>query len=135
MTLDGIAKLSSLSEWSIQHIKGIFEAETDEDSLRNIRATFADNVSGFVNGSPLNREGIERLVLTMRKDSLMGLKVDWKHLVEAPQDRSTNRVSRCLCPVNFDSMCAGWIVWWLLHYPRSAQAATGRDRSCRVRAT
>ena len=95
MAPNGMTKLSTLAEWSILHIKDIFEG-TDEVSRRSITATFTDDVSANVNGSPLSREGIDKMVLTMRKDSLTGLKVQWKNYLEVPREPSTNRVSLSL---------------------------------------
>jgi len=86
------AKLPSLSEWSIQRIKKIFESTTDEESLRSIRATFKDNVTATINGAPLSRDGIAQLVLAMRRSSKTGLSVIWHHTVEVARDPSTNRV-------------------------------------------
>jgi hypothetical protein len=99
MAANDTTKLSTLTEWSVQHIKDIFEGGTDEDSLRSISETFADDISATVNGTPLSRQGIDVLVLTMRKGSQTGLKVHWKHLVEAPRDANTNRVSLISCSV------------------------------------
>ncbi|KAG6865797.1 hypothetical protein C0991_011789, partial [Blastosporella zonata] len=83
--------LVSLTEWSMRHIRDIFEAPTDEQSLRAISATFADNVDGSVNGMSLNREGINQLVLAMRRSSPAGLMVHWQQAVEASSDPATNR--------------------------------------------
>jgi len=88
---NNVAKLSSLSEWSVQHIRDIFEARTDEQSLRSIDATFSDSVNASINGGMLSREGINQLVLAMRKGSTGELKVHWQQAVEVPRDPSTNR--------------------------------------------
>ncbi|RDB25977.1 hypothetical protein Hypma_006724 [Hypsizygus marmoreus] len=84
-------QLCSLSEWSVRHIRDVFEARTDEQSLRAISTTFSDNVQATVNGTPLSREGISQMVLAMRRSSPGGLKVHWRHAVEAPSDPTTNR--------------------------------------------
>jgi hypothetical protein len=86
-------KLPSLSEWSVQHIKDIFESDSDEDSLRSVSATFSDDVTATMNGAPLPREGINELVLAMRKSSKTGLLVEWRQTVEVARDPGTNRVS------------------------------------------
>lgn len=86
-------QLCSLSEWSVRHIRDVFEARSDEQSLRAISTTFSDNVNASVNGAPLSREGINQLVLAMRRSSPGGLKVHWQQAVEAPLDPATNRVS------------------------------------------
>ncbi|KAG5647008.1 hypothetical protein DXG03_001733 [Asterophora parasitica] len=85
------AALCSLSDWSARHIRDVFEAPTDALSLRAISATFADNVHASINGAPLSREGINQLVLAMRKSSPSGLTVHWQQAVEAPSDPATNR--------------------------------------------
>jgi len=91
-----VAKLSSLSKWSVQHIKDIFESSTDESSLRAIRKAFTDNITATINGAPLPRAGIDQLVLAMRKSSKTGLKVDWRQAVEVARDPKTCRVSLSL---------------------------------------
>ncbi|KAF8711472.1 hypothetical protein AX14_013277 [Amanita brunnescens Koide BX004] len=92
--------LSSLKEWSQQHIRAIFEAGTDEDAVRAIRCTFADKVSASVNGTPLPREGIDALVLAMRNScggpvntsgTNASLQVKWMYGVDVPRDPVTNR--------------------------------------------
>ncbi|GLB40297.1 hypothetical protein LshimejAT787_0801680 [Lyophyllum shimeji] len=85
------APLCSLTEWSVQHIREIFEAPTDEETLHAISRTFAENVNASVNGAPLSQEGIRQLVLAMRRNSSRGLTVHWKQAVEAPSDPATNR--------------------------------------------
>lgn len=84
--------LSSLTEWSVEHIRDVFEALTDEESLDAIANTFSENITATLNGKPLPRQGIDTLVLSMRKQSCGRLKVDWKQSVEVPLDES-NRVS------------------------------------------
>ena len=96
--------LCSLTEWSQQHIRAIFEAETDEGAVRAIQSTFADKVSASVNGAPLPREGIDALVLAMRNvcggpvnangtnGTSTSLQVQWKYGVDVPRDPFTNRV-------------------------------------------
>ncbi|KAF8343549.1 hypothetical protein F5887DRAFT_289906 [Amanita rubescens] len=91
--------LNSLTEWSQQHIRAIFEAETNEDAVRAIGSTFSDKVSASVNGTPLPREGIDALVLSMRKGlnssgtdgTSTSLQVQWKYGVDVPRDPLTNR--------------------------------------------
>jgi len=84
-------KLCSLSEWSVQHIRDIFEACDDEQSLQAILATFSNNLTASMNGMPLSLEGINQLVLDMRRSSPGGLKVHWQHAMEDAQDPTTNR--------------------------------------------
>lgn len=84
--------LSTLTQWSVEHIRDIFEAHSDEQSLRSIANTFADTVVATINGRPLNFLGIQQLVLNMRKSAPNGLKVQWKQTVEVPRDAETKRV-------------------------------------------
>jgi len=82
-----------MTEWSAQHIRDIFEAPSDDEALRSISNTFSEGVDAMLNGKPLTREGIDQLVLAMRKSACRdGLKVRWKETVEVPRDPSTNRV-------------------------------------------
>jgi hypothetical protein len=111
-TVSNTPNLCSLSEWSVRHIRDVFESRSDETSLRAISATFSDKVSATVNGAPLSREGINQMVLAMRRSSPGGLRVQWQQALEAPRDPTTNRVSfpstRRPCP--YLTSCAGWIV-------------------------
>ncbi|KAG7089357.1 hypothetical protein E1B28_011047 [Marasmius oreades] len=86
------SQLCSLTEWSITHIRSIFEADTDDDALDAISGTFSPTLSATLNGVPLPREGLEKLVLSMRHGSFggNGLRVQWKYTMEVPKD-STNR--------------------------------------------
>jgi hypothetical protein len=88
-------QLTSLTTWSHEHIRAIFEAKTDADALLAISSTFASTVQVTLNGSPLSREGIDHLVLMIRKSSRdgegKGVKVNWLQSVEVPKDES-NRV-------------------------------------------
>ncbi|PFH48362.1 hypothetical protein AMATHDRAFT_49568 [Amanita thiersii Skay4041] len=84
-------RLSTLKEWSEKHIKAIFEADTDEEALRAIEETFSSNVTGSLNGVPINnRKGVEMLVLTLRGGK-GGMKVRWQYGLSAPADPATNR--------------------------------------------
>lgn len=83
--------LSSLTEWSMQHIQSIFEAHSDEQSLLAISDTFSDDVHIVVNGLTVSRDDINQLVLSLRRCSSRGLKVYWQQAVEAPSDPETNR--------------------------------------------
>ncbi|KAF9001586.1 hypothetical protein BDQ17DRAFT_1358473 [Cyathus striatus] len=81
----------SLTEWSQRHIHDIFEASTDEQALAAIAATFTPDVNATINGTPITREHIKQLVLSLRKGSKRGLKVHWQTAVEHPEDPFTNR--------------------------------------------
>jgi hypothetical protein len=130
MSISAPRQLSTLSEWSIQQIKNIFESPTDEGSLQSIQATFTDTVTATLNGAPLSRAGITQLVLAMRGTSKTGLGVTWHHTVEVARDPSTNRVCSlsipaepCLIYLIFPICLTGWIIWWVLCHQGPAQAS------------
>lgn len=83
--------LCTLTEWSTQHIRDIFEARNDDQALRAIASTFSDNVQVIVNGNPLSRECLIQSVLAMRRSSANGLRVHWQQVVDAPLDPASNR--------------------------------------------
>jgi hypothetical protein len=128
--------LCSLSEWSIRHVRDIFEARSEKKCLRAISSTFADGVNASINGIPLSREGINQLVLGMRRSSSGGLKVHWQQAMEVPRNPATNRVrliSRC------DSSChhsqpLGWILWRCIYYPRNSEMPTWNTKVSCLRA-
>ncbi|KAJ8464063.1 hypothetical protein ONZ45_g17372 [Pleurotus djamor] len=84
-------RLSTLSEWSAEHIRDVFEAPSDAMSLQAIENTFAHDLFATINGAPINRDGIKQLVLAMRQGSPHGLKVRWQQAVEVAADASSNR--------------------------------------------
>lgn len=133
-TISHTSNLCSLSEWSIQHIRDVFEARSDEQSLRAITATFSDNVSATVNGAPLSREGINQLVLAMRRGSAGGLRVQWQQAVEVPRNPATNRVSFLSthrpCPCLTFSV--EWIVYRGICHPRHPKNITRDTKACRL---
>ncbi|KAJ4477385.1 hypothetical protein J3R30DRAFT_213383 [Lentinula aciculospora] len=79
-------QLSTLGQWSEEHMAAIFEAVTEEDALKAIADTFPDDVRASLNGSPLPRSMIDKLVLIMRPGPQGGLKVHWKERAEVPKD-------------------------------------------------
>ncbi|KAL1674187.1 hypothetical protein EV122DRAFT_221149 [Schizophyllum commune] len=81
-------RLGSLTEWSISHIREVFEARSDDDALRAIESTFADHLEGTVNGAPLSRPQVAQMVLAMRRTAPAGLRVEWMQAQEAPRDMS-----------------------------------------------
>ncbi|KAF8972149.1 hypothetical protein BDZ97DRAFT_1650197 [Flammula alnicola] len=83
-------QLSSLVQWSQDHIRDVFESSTDEGSMRAVEETFAKNLNATVNGRPLGYAEIKQMVLMMRKQSACGLKVQWLQTVQVPHD-SSNR--------------------------------------------
>ena len=84
--------LPTFYSWSIEHIKSVFEAKSENDCLRALDNTFSDRLEFTFNGSPLPRVGLQKLVLSMVQSSNFCLNVDWLNAVEVPRD-SANRVS------------------------------------------
>lgn len=83
--------LSSLTVWSMQHIRDIFESGSDDQCIKAVAETFSENIVATINGNPITREDIKQLVLGMRKGS-QGLRVHWQQAAEVPKDPATNRV-------------------------------------------
>jgi hypothetical protein len=75
---------SSLSEWSVAHIESIFQATSHDQAMRAVDETFANDVEAYMNGTPIDVEGIKTQVLGLRRSSRGGLRVRWKNIVEAP---------------------------------------------------
>ncbi|KAJ7364262.1 hypothetical protein DFH08DRAFT_766044 [Mycena albidolilacea] len=79
-------QLSSLTEWSMQHIRDVFEAPSDELSLRAIHSTFSRNLKANLNGAALDFDGLCGLVNAMRKSARNRLDVQWARADDAPDD-------------------------------------------------
>lgn len=84
--------LTTLSQWSLQHIGSIFEAPSDDDALNAVEVTFAPNVKAAMNGVAIKLDSIKEQVLNLRRTSKRGLRVTWKSLVEVPSDPSNREV-------------------------------------------
>ena len=89
--------LSSIYEWSIEHIKNVFEAKSEDECLRALDETFSQNIDFTTNGKQLTHADLRRFVLTMVTTSGFRLKVQWHNAVEVPRD-GTNRV-RSICSI------------------------------------
>ena len=89
---DNAIKLSSLTHWSQEHIRVIFESSSNEESIQAVDQTFSSSIKAMLNGKQIGRPEIKQLVLSMRAESSDGgLRVEWKQTVEVPQDEY-NRV-------------------------------------------
>jgi hypothetical protein len=85
--------LSSLTEWSQEHVRAIFESSSNEEFIQAVEETFSSDIKATINGKQVGRQDIKQSVLSMRAESSSGgLKVEWKHTVEVPQD-TYNRVN------------------------------------------
>ena len=90
-------QLTSLTQWSQEHIRDVFESVSDEDSAKAVEQTFSRSINATVNGRQLGYAAIKSLVSSMRKEAPNGLKVQWQQTVDVPCD-STNRVRGvCIC--------------------------------------
>ena len=88
---ENAAELSSLTQWSQEHIRAIFESSSNEEFIQALEETFSRDLKATVNGKQVGRQEIKQSVLTMRAESSGGLRVEWKQMVEVPQD-TYNRV-------------------------------------------
>ena len=83
--------LPTIYEWSIQHIKNVFEAKSEDECIRALDGTFSQNIDFITNGKQHSRADLQRFVLTMVTTSGFRLKVQWQNALEVPRD-SSNRV-------------------------------------------
>jgi len=79
---------SSIYAWSIDHIKTVFEAKTEDECIRAIDDTFSHAIDVTVNGKALSRMELQRFVLNMLGSSGYRLAVQWQNAVEVPRDDS-----------------------------------------------
>lgn len=86
--------LSTFYSWSIEHIKRVFEAKSENECLQALDETFSERLDFTFNGSQVRRIELQEIVLAMLQSSGFCLIVDWLHAVEVSRDDS-NRVSSC----------------------------------------
>lgn len=87
--------LPTLYDWSVEHIRRVFEAKSEDECLRALDDTFARDGDFASNGRTLGRRDLQRFVLAMVSASGFRLKVQWMNALEVPTDDS-NRVRPCL---------------------------------------
>ncbi|KAI0663913.1 hypothetical protein C8Q70DRAFT_386850 [Cubamyces menziesii] len=80
--------LPTFYAWSTEHIRRVFEAKSENDCLKALDDTFSQRLEFTFNGSPLPREGLQKIVLAMLQASGFCLNVDWLNAVEVPRDGS-----------------------------------------------
>ncbi|KAF8211715.1 hypothetical protein K438DRAFT_1710154 [Mycena galopus ATCC 62051] len=79
--------LSSLADWSKQHISDVFQAPSNELTLRALDSAFSRSLKATVNGEPLDFEGFARMIGSMAQESSPGgPRVDWIFADETPDD-------------------------------------------------
>lgn len=95
--------LPTIYEWSVEHIRRVFEAKSEDECRRAINDTFARDVDFISNGKQLSQLDLQRFVLSMVAGSGYRLHVQWQNALEVPRDES-NRVSvQCF---DVEAMCA-----------------------------
>ena len=83
---ENTTKLSSLTQWSQERVRAIFESSSNEEFIQAIEGTFSSDLKATVNGKQVGRQETIQSVLSMRAESSDGLRVEWKQTVEVPQD-------------------------------------------------
>ncbi|KAJ6498270.1 hypothetical protein DFH09DRAFT_1204297 [Mycena vulgaris] len=78
--------LSSLADWSMQHIRDVFEAPSNDLTLRALDSAFSRSLKATVNGAPVDFDGFSDLVAAAQHTSPNGPKVDWIFADETPDD-------------------------------------------------
>src|ERR1700761_6630657 len=78
--------LSSLADWSMQHIRDVFEAPSSDLTVRALDSTFSRSLKATVNGRSVGFDGFSDLVASMQHTSPNGPKVDWIFADETPDD-------------------------------------------------
>ncbi|KAJ7229755.1 hypothetical protein B0H12DRAFT_222306 [Mycena haematopus] len=79
--------LSSLADWSKQHITAIFEAPTNELTVRALDSAFSRSLKATVNGEPVDFDGFAKMIASMAQEtSPGGPRVDWIFADETPDD-------------------------------------------------
>jgi len=87
-----VSSLPTLTQWSHEHIRKVFESSTNDEAIRALEETFSTTLRGSVNGKELGYEDVRHLVLSMRNETLGGnLKVEWHGALEVSTGGS-NRV-------------------------------------------
>ena len=118
--------LSSLTQWSHEHIAKIFTSTNDEDCLQALRDTFSRDVRAKLNDIQIGFDDIKRSVMILRRESVGhgGLRIHWEHGVEAPHD-FTNRVSLPTCfrleRLTSILLCKVRFIWRHVRYSRHTQ--------------
>ncbi|TCD61124.1 hypothetical protein EIP91_009004 [Steccherinum ochraceum] len=82
---------STIYSWSIDHIKSVFEAKSEDECLRAIDETFSHAIEVTVNGKVLSRMELQRFVLNMVGSSGYRLNVQWQNRTPS-KFRETNPI-------------------------------------------
>ncbi|KIP11076.1 hypothetical protein PHLGIDRAFT_174473 [Phlebiopsis gigantea 11061_1 CR5-6] len=78
----------TIYEWSVAHIRAVFEAKSEDACRRALAETFAPDVEFTTNGRALAPPDLQRFVLAMVVGSGFRLQVHWQNALEVPRDES-----------------------------------------------
>jgi len=78
----------TIYDWSVEHIREVFEAKSEDECLRAIDDTFSQAIEATINGKALPRPELQKFILSMLKISGFRLGVQWQNAVEVPRDPS-----------------------------------------------
>lgn len=126
--------LISLTRWSHNHIRDVFESTSEEECIQAIQKTFSKDIEATINGWQAQFDDIVQSVLTMRRESKHGLKVEWKQSVEVSQDSSNKVISSSLQRFDMKIIFLGCLDWdvrrsicysWYPQKKRPRRAALG----------
>lgn len=84
--------LPTIYQWSVEHIRRVFEAKSEDECRRAIHDTFSHDIDFITNGKQLTNLDLQRFILSMVAGSGYRLQVQWQNALEVPRDES-NRVS------------------------------------------
>ncbi|KAI0077777.1 hypothetical protein K474DRAFT_1661188 [Panus rudis PR-1116 ss-1] len=113
--------IPSIYSWSIDHIKAVFEAKSEDECLRAIEETFSHHIDVSVNGKELSRPELQKFVLTMVKTSGYRLSVAWQNALEVPRD-----------PSNRDGVLGGYYIIRNVRKPGPSAARFERHKYVNV---
>lgn len=121
----------TIYEWSVAHIRDVFEAKSEDACRRALAETFAHDIEFTTNGRALAPHDLQRFVLAMVAGSGFRLQVHWQNALEVPRDES-NRVSArrvaVTCAASADARAGvpGRRARRVLHHQQRPQARGGR---------
>ena len=121
----------TIYEWSVAHIRDVFEAKSEDACRRALAETFAHDIEFTTNGRALAPHDLQRFVLAMVAGSGFRLQVHWQNALEVPRDES-NRVSArrvaVTCDASADAQAGvlGRRARRVLHHQQRPQACGGR---------
>ncbi|KAJ7157280.1 hypothetical protein C8R46DRAFT_423011 [Mycena filopes] len=86
------APLSSLAEWTKEHITATFTSPTNELTLLALDHAFSRALKATVNGDAVDFNGFSQMIAAMSEHAApTGPKVDWVFAEETPDEGAGNR--------------------------------------------